>query len=52
MPTKRIFGAQCPHCSKNFVVDWELRNAGIKLICPFCAQRFLPDDAASLDERV
>jgi hypothetical protein len=32
-------------------VDGSLRHAGIKLICPFCSHRFLPDDAAELDER-
>ena len=34
-----------------FLVDGSLRHAGIKLICPFCSHRFLPDDAAKLDER-
>jgi hypothetical protein len=49
--TKRIFWATCPECSKEFLVDGSLRYAGIKLICPFCSHRFLPDDAAGLDER-
>jgi uncharacterized Zn-finger protein len=47
----RVFWATCPHCEKAFVVDWELRHAGIQLICPFCRDRFLPDEAAALDER-
>lgn len=47
----RIFWATCPKCHKPFVVSWELRHAGRKLICPFCRQRFLPDEAAALDER-
>jgi hypothetical protein len=51
MTTKHIFWATCPNCSRPFLVDGSLRYAGIKLICPFCAHRFLPDDAAELDER-
>jgi hypothetical protein len=47
----RVFWATCPSCVKAFIVNWELRNAGRQLICPFCARRFLPDEAASLDER-
>ena len=52
MAQKRIFAATCPSCRRAFVVDWQLRYAAIKLICPFCSTRFLPDDAAELDERV
>ena len=48
---KRVFWASCPKCLKAFVVDWELRHAGRQLICPFCGNRFLPDEAAELDER-
>jgi hypothetical protein len=48
---KRIFWATCPQCAKPFLVDGSLRNAGLKLICPFCSNKFLPDDAAELDER-
>jgi len=51
MTTKKIFWATCPECAKPFLVDGALRHAGIKLICPFCSHRFLPDDAAALDER-
>jgi hypothetical protein len=47
----RVFWATCPQCRKAFVVSWELRHAGRQLVCPFCAKRFLPDEAASLDER-
>ena len=47
----RVFWATCPQCVKAFVVSWELRFAGRQLICPFCARRFLPDEAVSLDER-
>ncbi len=51
MSAKKIFWATCPQCVKPFLVDGALRHAGIKLICPFCSHRFLPDDAAALDER-
>jgi len=47
----RVFWATCPACLKPFVVSWQLRHAGVQLICPFCSRRFLPDEAASLDER-
>lgn len=51
MTRKQIFWATCPECAKPFLVDGALRHAGIKLVCPFCSHRFLPDDAAELDER-
>ncbi len=51
MTTKPIFWATCPGCGKDFLVDGSLRHAGLKLICPFCSHRFLPDEAAKLDER-
>ena len=51
MAQKRVFGARCPQCKRMFVVDWGLRYAGISLLCPFCSTRFLPDEAAELDER-
>jgi hypothetical protein len=48
----RIFWPTCPNCRKPFLVSWELRHAGIQLHCPFCEHRFLPDEAAEIDERV
>jgi hypothetical protein len=48
---KRIFWAGCPACDRDFIVSWELRSGDIKLRCPFCAHRFLADDAARIDER-
>jgi DNA-directed RNA polymerase subunit RPC12/RpoP len=47
----RVFWATCPACVKAFIVNWELRHAGRELICPYCSKRFLPEQAASLDER-
>ncbi|MBV8718009.1 MAG: hypothetical protein JO318_00260 [Chloroflexi bacterium] len=47
----RVFWATCPGCLKAFVVSWELRHARRQLICPYCTRRFLPDEAAELDER-
>lgn len=49
---ERVFWATCPACEKQFIVNWQLRNAGLKLICPYCDNRFLPEEAAALDERV
>ena len=48
---KRLFTSTCPNCKKSFFVNWELRHAGVKLICPFCSNRHLPEDSAALDER-
>jgi hypothetical protein len=36
---------------KGFVVQWQLRHAGVKIFCPFCGNRYLPDESAALDER-
>ncbi len=47
----RIFWATCPACRGRFFCEWELRHAGVQLACPFCRRRFLPDEAAALDER-
>jgi uncharacterized Zn finger protein (UPF0148 family) len=47
----RTFVSTCPNCKKPFFVGWELRYAGVKLICPFCGNRHLPEDSAELDER-
>jgi hypothetical protein len=47
----RVFWATCPQCHKAFVVAWQLRRAGVRLVCPYCTGRFLPDEAAYLDER-
>jgi hypothetical protein len=49
---ERIFWAQCPKCSGRFYCNYgELRHAGVKLECPFCEAKFLPEEAKSLDER-
>jgi predicted Zn finger-like uncharacterized protein len=49
---ERIFWVECPDCSTRFYCNYsELRHAGIKLLCPSCHARFLPDEAKSLDER-
>ena len=41
----------CPKCVKPFVVGWELRHAGVKLICPFCNHRYLPEQSKAIDDR-
>jgi len=49
---ERIFWVECPGCHKSFYCNHgEMRHAGIKLFCPFCRARFLPGEAAALDER-
>jgi uncharacterized Zn finger protein (UPF0148 family) len=48
---KKIFTSTCPKCKSTFVVSWELRHAGLKLICPICGHRYLPDKSLAIDER-
>jgi uncharacterized Zn-finger protein len=48
---KTIFWATCPQCTKAFICDGELRHADLQLICPYCKNRFLPDEALEIDER-
>jgi hypothetical protein len=49
---ERIFWVNCPECDARFYCNYgELRDAGIKLLCPGCHARFLPEEAAALDER-
>jgi DNA-directed RNA polymerase subunit RPC12/RpoP len=48
---KKIFVSTCAKCQKAFVVSWELRHAGLKLICPHCGNRYLPEESAKIDER-
>lgn len=47
----RLFWSTCPRCHDKFVVSWELRHAGVQLHCPFCGNRYLPDESQELDER-
>ncbi len=49
---ERVFWVGCPTCQGKFYCNYdEMRHAGIPLMCPFCRARFLPDDAAWIDER-
>jgi len=49
---ERIFWVECPQCRGSFYCNHkETRHAQVKLFCPFCRARFLPDEAAFLDER-
>jgi hypothetical protein len=49
---ERIFWVECRDCHGRFYCNWgEMRNTGVKLMCPFCQARFLPGEAAALDER-
>ncbi|HXQ53904.1 MAG TPA: MJ0042-type zinc finger domain-containing protein [Stellaceae bacterium] len=50
---ERIFWAECPHCHGRFYCNHqELRHSGQRLFCPFCRTRFVPEAAASLDDRL
>ncbi|MFD1647838.1 MJ0042-type zinc finger domain-containing protein [Haloarchaeobius litoreus] len=47
----RAFWAQCPKCDESFQAHYdELRNSGIKLLCPTCGHRFLDSEAKSITE--
>lgn len=48
---ERIFWVECPQCSGRFYADYALRHAKLKLHCPFCQSRFLPEESPALDER-
>ncbi len=49
---ERIFWVECRDCHGHFYCNYrELRHAGVPLLCPFCHARFLPDQAAALDDR-
>ena len=49
---ERVFWVGCPGCGCRFYANYdELRHARVALFCPTCHRRFLPDDAAWLDDR-
>jgi ssDNA-binding Zn-finger/Zn-ribbon topoisomerase 1 len=49
---ERIFWVECPECDcKFYCYHKEMRHAGVKLFCPSCHARFLPEEAKSLYER-
>lgn len=49
---ERLFMAECPECHEKFACHYEeMRHAKVKLFCPACRHRFMPEEAASLDER-
>ena len=49
---ERIFWVECPDCHGKFYCNYdEMRHAGVNLHCPSCDSRFLPEGAASLDDR-
>lgn len=48
---RRIFGATCPACMREFYVSWTLRFGPQRLHCPYCGHRFGAGEAKRLDER-
>lgn len=45
----RIFWVACPVCEEEFHAHYgELRHSGVKLLCPRCGERFLPEEAANV----
>lgn len=48
---ERVFWVRCPECKGRFFCDYGLRHAGVRLECPYCQHRFLPDESSELDER-
>jgi hypothetical protein len=49
---ERIFWAECCKCHGRFYCSYrEMRHTGVKLMCPFCRAKFLPEEAASIDDR-
>ena len=39
---EKIFWVSCPACAKRFYADASLRDAQVRLWCPYCNHRFLP----------
>jgi predicted Zn finger-like uncharacterized protein len=49
---EKIFWVSCPSCRADFYANYqELRHAAVSLFCPRCHHRFLPEEAAWLDDR-
>jgi predicted Zn finger-like uncharacterized protein len=45
------FDPSCPKCKKAFHVHHdELRHAQVKLLCPYCGERFFADEADTVVE--
>jgi hypothetical protein len=51
MPVKdNIFWVKCPKCEGKFYCDKELRHNDVKLLCPFCHERFLDRESPEIFE--
>lgn len=48
---ERFFWVECGQCHGRFCCDYGLRRSQVRLMCPYCKARFLPDEAPWLDER-
>jgi uncharacterized protein YbaR (Trm112 family) len=47
----RIFWVECPACRGRFYCDYEMRHAGIDLICPYCGKSFPVESSPWIDDR-
>ena len=48
----RMFVIACPECSKKFQANYEeFRHKPIKLLCPYCAHRFIDEESPTIDDR-
>ncbi len=47
----RIFWVECPECHGRYYCDYELRHAGLELICPYCQRAFKVEESPYIDDR-
>jgi len=49
---ERIFWTECPSCNGRFYCNHhDFRQSEVKLMCPFCRERFSVQESVLLDER-
>ena len=47
----RIFMVDCPACGETFHGHHgELMGTGVRMLCPTCGERFLPEESPNLRE--
>jgi hypothetical protein len=47
---ENIFWVTCPKCGRRFYCDKELRHNTVRLLCPFCQNRFLDSESPEIFE--